>query len=53
VTTALEELLRRHIQAGTIPGAVALLGAGDVAVLADGVAAVGAMRETRSCGSSR
>lgn len=41
MTNALEELLRRHIQAGTIPGAVALLGAGDVAVLAVGMAAEG------------
>ncbi|HEX8509376.1 MAG TPA: serine hydrolase domain-containing protein [Propionibacteriaceae bacterium] len=29
MTTALEELLVRHVQAGTVPGAVALLGAGD------------------------
>ena len=54
MTTALEELLRSH------PGrhdtrAVALLGAGDVAVLAVGVAAEGAVpcARTRSCGSSR
>jgi CubicO group peptidase (beta-lactamase class C family) len=41
VTNALEELLRRHVEAGTIPGAVALLGFGEVAVVATGVAAVG------------
>jgi CubicO group peptidase (beta-lactamase class C family) len=47
VGTAVEELLRRHVQAGTVPGAVALLGSGDVAVVTAGVAAVGAgpMRE--------
>ena len=47
MTTALEELLRRHVEAGTIPGAVALLGTGDVAVVAAGAAAVGgaAMRD--------
>ena len=39
--SALEELLRRHVEAGTIPGAVALLGFGDVAVVAAGLAAVG------------
>jgi CubicO group peptidase (beta-lactamase class C family) len=41
VTAALEELLRRHVESGTVPGAVALLGAGDAAVVAVGVAAVG------------
>jgi CubicO group peptidase (beta-lactamase class C family) len=47
VGTAVEELLRRHVEAGTVPGAVALLGSGDVAVATAGVAAVGAgpMRE--------
>ncbi|WP_209306375.1 serine hydrolase domain-containing protein [Blastococcus sp. CT_GayMR19] len=45
--TAVEDLLRRHVEAGTVPGAVALLGSGDVAVVTAGVAAVGAgpMRE--------
>jgi CubicO group peptidase (beta-lactamase class C family) len=38
VTTALEELLLRHVGAGTVPGAVALLGSGDVKVVAAGVA---------------
>jgi CubicO group peptidase (beta-lactamase class C family) len=41
VTAALEELLRRHVAKGTVPGAVALLGASDVAVVAAGTAAVG------------
>jgi CubicO group peptidase (beta-lactamase class C family) len=41
VIAALEELLRRHVEAGTIPGAVGLLGSGDVAVVAAGRAAVG------------
>jgi CubicO group peptidase (beta-lactamase class C family) len=41
VTAALEELLRRHVDAGTVPGAVAVLGAGEAAVVAAGVAAVG------------
>ena len=47
MSTAVEELLRRHVEAGTVPGAVALLGSGDVAVVTAGVAAVGAgpMRE--------
>jgi CubicO group peptidase (beta-lactamase class C family) len=47
VGTAVEELLRRHVEAGTVPGAVALLGSGDAAVVTAGVAAVGAgpMRE--------
>jgi CubicO group peptidase (beta-lactamase class C family) len=38
VTTALEELLLRHVEAGTVPGAVALLGSGDVEVVAAGMA---------------
>ena len=41
MTTALEELLVRHIEAGTIPGAVALLGSGEVEVATAGVASVG------------
>jgi CubicO group peptidase (beta-lactamase class C family) len=36
----LEELLRRHVEAGTVPGAVALLGSDDVVVTA-GLAAAG------------
>jgi CubicO group peptidase (beta-lactamase class C family) len=39
VTTALEELLRRHVEGGTVPGAVAVLGSADVEVVAAGVAA--------------
>jgi CubicO group peptidase (beta-lactamase class C family) len=47
VTSALEELLIRHVEAGTIPGAVALLGSGDVGVVAAGVASMdgGPMRD--------
>jgi CubicO group peptidase (beta-lactamase class C family) len=41
VTSALEEFLRRHVEAGTVPGAVALLDAGDVDVVVAGVAALG------------
>ncbi|MFT4166561.1 MAG: serine hydrolase domain-containing protein [Microlunatus sp.] len=43
MTSALQRLLVRHVQAGTIPGAVALLGPadGDPEVVAVGVAAVG------------
>jgi CubicO group peptidase (beta-lactamase class C family) len=41
VTTALEELLLRHVGAGTVPGAVALLGSGDVEVVVAGVASTG------------
>jgi CubicO group peptidase (beta-lactamase class C family) len=37
----LEDLLHRHVEAGTVPGAVALLGSGDAAVVTAGVAAVG------------
>jgi hypothetical protein len=29
VTTALEDLLARHVETGTIPGVVALLGRGE------------------------
>ena len=45
--TALEALLVRHVEAGTIPGAVAVLGSGDVAVVAAGVASIngGPMRQ--------
>ncbi len=47
VGTSVEDLLRRHVEAGTVPGAVASLGSGDVAVVTAGVAAVagGPMRE--------
>ena len=43
----MEELLLRHVAAGTIPGAVALLARGDVEVVAAGVASVdgGPMRD--------
>jgi CubicO group peptidase (beta-lactamase class C family) len=41
VSTALQELLHRHVDAGTIPGGVALLGAGDAEVVTAGVASVG------------
>ena len=41
MTNVLEDLLRRHVEAGTVPGAVALLGSGDVPVVAVGAAAVG------------
>ena len=42
MTTALEALLLRHIEAGTIPGAVAVLASsGDVEVVAAGLASVG------------
>jgi CubicO group peptidase (beta-lactamase class C family) len=40
VTTALESLLSRHIEAGTVLGAVALLGSDDVEVVASGVASI-------------
>jgi CubicO group peptidase (beta-lactamase class C family) len=40
VTTALEDLLLRHIEAGTVPGAVALLGSGEADVVAAGVASI-------------
>jgi CubicO group peptidase (beta-lactamase class C family) len=41
VSAALRELLIRHIDAGAIPGAVALLGAGNAGVVSAGVASVG------------
>jgi CubicO group peptidase (beta-lactamase class C family) len=41
VSMALRELLVRHVDAGTIPGGVALLGAGNVEVVAAGVASIG------------
>src|SRR5215472_9475398 len=41
VSTALRELLTHHVDAGTIPGGVALLGAGDVEVVTAGVASIG------------
>jgi CubicO group peptidase (beta-lactamase class C family) len=40
VATALESLLSRHIEAGTVLGAVALLGSGEVEVVASGVASI-------------
>ena len=40
MTTALESLLSRHIEAGTVLGAVALLGSDDVEVVASGVASI-------------
>jgi CubicO group peptidase (beta-lactamase class C family) len=43
VTTALEELLRRHVEAGTVPGAVGLFDAGEPEVVAAGMAAVDAV----------
>ena len=44
MTTALQRLLSRHIEAGTIPGAVAVLGTGDVEVVAAGTASLGGER---------
>jgi len=41
VTTELRALLQRHLDAGRIPGAVALLGGADAAPIAVGAAAVG------------
>ncbi len=41
VSRALQELLIRHVAGGTIPGGVALLGAGNAEVVAAGVASVG------------
>ena len=41
VSTALRELLARHVDAGTIPGGVALLGAGDAEVVTAGAASIG------------
>jgi len=47
MSTTLRELLIRHVDAGTIPGGVALLGAGNVEVVTAGVASIGGgpMRE--------
>ncbi len=41
VSTALQELLMRHVDAGTIPGGVALLGAGNAEVVTAGVMSIG------------
>ena len=41
VSTALRELLIRHVDAGAIPGGVALVGAGNAEVVAAGVASIG------------
>ena len=41
VNRALQELLNRHVAAGTIPGGVALLGASNAEVVTAGVASVG------------
>jgi CubicO group peptidase (beta-lactamase class C family) len=41
VSTALRELLIHHVDAGTIPGGIAVLGAGDVEVATAGVASIG------------
>jgi hypothetical protein len=41
VSTALRELLIRHVDVGTVPGGVALLGAGDAGVVTAGVASIG------------
>jgi CubicO group peptidase (beta-lactamase class C family) len=41
VSAALRDLLIRHLDAGTIPGGVALLGAGNARVVAAGVASLG------------
>jgi CubicO group peptidase (beta-lactamase class C family) len=41
VSTALRQLLVRHVDAGTIPGAVALLGPGNAEVVTAGVASIG------------
>lgn len=41
MSAALRELLVRHVEAGTIPGAVALVGAEDVEVVTAGTASVG------------
>src|SRR5579859_1178057 len=41
MSTALRDLLIRHVDAGTVPGAVALLGAGNAEVVTAGVASVG------------
>jgi CubicO group peptidase (beta-lactamase class C family) len=41
MTSALEDLLVRHVQEGTMPGAVAVLGSGEAELVAAGVASVG------------
>lgn len=41
VSRALRELLIRHVEAGTIPGGVALLGGGNAEVITAGVASIG------------
>jgi CubicO group peptidase (beta-lactamase class C family) len=41
VSTALRELLIRHVDAGAIPGGVALVGAGNAEVVAAGAASIG------------
>jgi CubicO group peptidase (beta-lactamase class C family) len=41
VNKALQELLIRHVDSGTIPGAVAVLGAANAEVVAAGVASIG------------
>jgi CubicO group peptidase (beta-lactamase class C family) len=41
MVSQLEAFLVRHVEAGTVPGAVALLGGGDPEVVAAGVASVG------------
>jgi hypothetical protein len=41
VSTALRELLIHHVDAGTIPGGVALLGAGNVDLVTAGVESIG------------
>jgi CubicO group peptidase (beta-lactamase class C family) len=41
VTTALQHFLLRHVEAGTVPGAVALLGSRDIEVVAAGEASIG------------
>jgi CubicO group peptidase (beta-lactamase class C family) len=41
MVSELEQFLVRHVEAGTVPGAVALLGGGDPEVVAAGVASIG------------
>src|SRR5215213_8624614 len=41
MTSAVEDLLARHVENGTVPGAVALLGRDQPEVVAAGVAALG------------
>jgi CubicO group peptidase (beta-lactamase class C family) len=41
VSLALQELMNRHVVAGTIPGGVALLGSGNAELVAAGVASIG------------